>query len=408
VQLLSAYLANNTIAARDVPDLIRSVRGALVEQKPPVLVKAEAPAVTPAVSVRKSLASSEHILSMIDGKPYRVLRRHVAAHGLTPESYRALFNLPEDYPMVAPGYAASRRALARQIGFGAPNRTPDIRGDEGAAVLAQSAVEPAAAKVRSSKPVEEFPQGEPNPSSQQAEEEGRAKSRSVSAMGPVSLNADSNRTEEPVKKGAMPTRVKAKDPRSDYGAAQMKGSTSRVTEEPRRRTRLSLFTGRSAKTDVQSHQNGTAVATMNPTGIFDLDGGSQASAASAAASGGEVAMALAPGLPTGGDEQDSVVIKGTSPRLTVMEAIARKQAVTAIYNGAVIKLAPHQIFERHEDLFLTALNLSKNWRADEERRLGQFKLAGLKDVKLLEEAIAPLPSYDGTLPRPEDSLILSI
>jgi hypothetical protein len=91
-----------------------------------------------------------------------------------------------------------------------------------------------------------------------------------------------------------------------------------------------------------------------------------------------------------------------------MEAIARKRAVTALYNGAVIKLAPHQIFERHGDLFVTALNLSKNWRADEERRLGQFKLAGLKDVTPLEEAIASLPSYDGKLPRPEDILILSI
>ncbi|WP_233203706.1 hypothetical protein [Novosphingobium sp. HII-3] len=74
----------------------------------------------------------------------------------------------------------------------------------------------------------------------------------------------------------------------------------------------------------------------------------------------------------------------------------------------MIKLAPHQIFERHGDLFLTALNLGKKWRADEERRLGQFKFAGLKDVVLLEEAIVGLPSFAGLLPRHDDRLILSI
>lgn len=107
-------------------------------------------------------------------------------------------------------------------------------------------------------------------------------------------------------------------------------------------------------------------------------------------------------------KQDGAVVEGTSPRLTLMEAIARKRAVKALYNAAVIKLAPHQIFDRHGDLFLTALNLSKNWRNDEERRLGQFKFAGLKDVELLEEAITTLPSFDGMLPRTDDVLILSI
>jgi predicted transcriptional regulator len=72
----------------------------------------------PAVSVRKSLASKDHIISMIDGKPYKTLRRHLAGHGLTPEQYRERYGLKGDYPMVAPSYSEQRRAMAKTIGLG--------------------------------------------------------------------------------------------------------------------------------------------------------------------------------------------------------------------------------------------------------------------------------------------------
>ncbi|WP_230483921.1 MucR family transcriptional regulator [Sphingomonas sp. Leaf21] len=72
----------------------------------------------PAVSVRKSLASKDHIVSMIDGKPYKTLRRHLATHGLTPEEYRDRYGLKSDYPMVAESYSESRRAMAKKIGLG--------------------------------------------------------------------------------------------------------------------------------------------------------------------------------------------------------------------------------------------------------------------------------------------------
>lgn len=77
---------------------------------------------TPAVSVRKSLASKDHIISMIDGKPYRALRRHLSTHGLTPEEYRARYNLKPDYPMVAESYSAQRREMAKKIGLGSKGR----------------------------------------------------------------------------------------------------------------------------------------------------------------------------------------------------------------------------------------------------------------------------------------------
>lgn len=95
-------------------------------------------------------------------------------------------------------------------------------------------------------------------------------------------------------------------------------------------------------------------------------------------------------------------------RLMIMEAIARQQAVTACYNGAQIKLAPHLLFERHGDLYTSALNLSKGWRTDDERRLGQFKLAGLVATELLDEGFDPLPSYNAAAPRAGDTLILAI
>jgi predicted transcriptional regulator len=71
----------------------------------------------PAVTVEESLASKDHILSMIDGKPYKALRRHVAAYGLTPQQYRERYRLHPTYPMVAENHSATRRELARRIGL---------------------------------------------------------------------------------------------------------------------------------------------------------------------------------------------------------------------------------------------------------------------------------------------------
>lgn len=94
--------------------------------------------------------------------------------------------------------------------------------------------------------------------------------------------------------------------------------------------------------------------------------------------------------------------------MTLMEAIARKKTILASYNGGRLKLAPHLLFERHNDLFVSALNLSKVWRADEEPRLGQFKLAGLVSPELLDETFAPLPGFKPMPPRPDDALLLAV
>jgi len=66
---------------------------------------------------------------MIDGKPYKTLRRHLATNGLTPQEYRERYGLKADYPMVAPAYSESRSAMAKTIGLG---RKPKAAADDAA------------------------------------------------------------------------------------------------------------------------------------------------------------------------------------------------------------------------------------------------------------------------------------
>ncbi|WP_299111291.1 MucR family transcriptional regulator [uncultured Bradyrhizobium sp.] len=130
-ELTIAWLGNNSnrVAADDVPAFLRAMHATITElgAKGGATDTAsdeseEAEQFTPAVTVRKSLASKDHILSMIDGKPYKTLRRHLSTHGLTPEEYRQRYNLKADYPMVAETYSEQRRAMAVKIGLGSKGR----------------------------------------------------------------------------------------------------------------------------------------------------------------------------------------------------------------------------------------------------------------------------------------------
>lgn len=115
--VVSSYLAGNRLGSAELPGLIASVHAAFERiQNPPPEAAEELNA--PAVSVRKSLANRDKIVSMIDGKPYTSLRPHLAKNGLTPEQYRQRYRLPADYPMVAPGYSERRSLLAKALGLG--------------------------------------------------------------------------------------------------------------------------------------------------------------------------------------------------------------------------------------------------------------------------------------------------
>jgi predicted transcriptional regulator len=130
-ELTIAWLGNqnNRAAAEDVPAFLRTMHATVTElasagSSAPVLGGTDAASedFVPAVTARKSLASKDHIISMIDGKPYKTLRRHLSTNGLTPEQYRERYNLKADYPMVAESYSEVRRAMAHRIGLGQKGR----------------------------------------------------------------------------------------------------------------------------------------------------------------------------------------------------------------------------------------------------------------------------------------------
>jgi predicted transcriptional regulator len=118
--IVAAHVSNNSVAVSDLPVLIQNVHGALTGLGTPAAepeVKQE-----PAVSVRSSV-KPDYIVCLEDGKKLKMLKRHLMTHyQMTPEQYRAKWNLPADYPMVAPNYAEQRRTLAKKIGLGTKRR----------------------------------------------------------------------------------------------------------------------------------------------------------------------------------------------------------------------------------------------------------------------------------------------
>lgn len=123
--IVSAHVANNSVAPGDIATLITNVHAALSGLGKAVPV--EEPKLQPAVSVRASV-KPDHIVCLEDGKKLKMLKRHLATHyQLTPEQYRAKWSLPADYPMVAPDYAEKRRTLAKQIGLGRKPKAPEVK-----------------------------------------------------------------------------------------------------------------------------------------------------------------------------------------------------------------------------------------------------------------------------------------
>lgn len=118
--IVSSYVANNNLQAAELPGLIASVHASLAALGQPAPAVVEDTRATPA-QIRKSV-TPDHLISFLDGKPYRSLKRHLTSQGLTPAEYRQKFGLPPDYPMVAASYAAQRSALAKSLGLGQRRR----------------------------------------------------------------------------------------------------------------------------------------------------------------------------------------------------------------------------------------------------------------------------------------------
>ncbi|WP_343564500.1 MucR family transcriptional regulator [Kiloniella sp. b19] len=114
--LVAAHVSNNSVAIADLPQLIRDVYSTLSQLGVEAPQEPERP--VPAVPIKKSV-TPEFIVCLEDGKKLKMLKRHLkTAYNMTPEEYRDRWNLPQDYPMVAPNYAKQRSSLAKQIGLG--------------------------------------------------------------------------------------------------------------------------------------------------------------------------------------------------------------------------------------------------------------------------------------------------
>ena len=116
-QIVAAYVGRNAVEQADLPKLITEVHKAL-EQVSAQGVKEEGNEPRPPVSVKKSI-TPDYLICLEDGKKFKSLKRHLRTHfNLSPEQYREKWNLPPDYPMVAPNYANSRSKLAKNMGLG--------------------------------------------------------------------------------------------------------------------------------------------------------------------------------------------------------------------------------------------------------------------------------------------------
>ncbi len=121
--IVVAFLANNKLEPVAVPEVIGATHAALVQLTAPQVEAITEPAreKPTRAAIRKSM-TEEGIVSFLDGKTYRTLKRHLTTRGYTPDSYREAFGLPDDYPIVAPGYSAVRSAQAKAIGLGAKRK----------------------------------------------------------------------------------------------------------------------------------------------------------------------------------------------------------------------------------------------------------------------------------------------
>jgi predicted transcriptional regulator len=119
-QIVSAHVSNNSIQAEALPALILSVYKTLTGTG---VEPVQAEKRQPAVPVKRSVFP-DYIICLEDGKKLKMLKRHLkTAYDMTPDQYRARWELPPSYPMVAPNYAEHRSSLAKKIGLG---RKPSV------------------------------------------------------------------------------------------------------------------------------------------------------------------------------------------------------------------------------------------------------------------------------------------
>lgn len=141
VDVVAAYVSNNSLPSADLPTLITSIHEALhaIGSGPVAASDETVERPTPA-QIRKSIRP-DGLISFIDGKSYKTLKRHLTKHGLDPQNYRERYGLPSDYPTTSANYSAQRSALAKSLGLGQPGRVQ--QGGKEAAPADTAAAAPA-------------------------------------------------------------------------------------------------------------------------------------------------------------------------------------------------------------------------------------------------------------------------
>ncbi|MGI9505847.1 MAG: MucR family transcriptional regulator [Geminicoccaceae bacterium] len=117
-EIVGAYVRHHSVASADLPGLIATVGKELagLGQAPAESEEQKKP--SPAVPIKRSV-TPDYIICLEDGKKLKMLKRHLLTrYDMTPDDYRRRWGLKDDYPMVAPSYAAQRSKLAKQIGLG--------------------------------------------------------------------------------------------------------------------------------------------------------------------------------------------------------------------------------------------------------------------------------------------------
>lgn len=139
--LLTAYVSNNQVPVEDFKEMIAPFMAAATGTQAPVAAATPAPTISAPVDEKPPVYQPEkpkrdpkseqeiaesvgqhHIVSFIDGRPYKTLRRHIGANGMTEMEYKSYYGLPNDYPMVAPSYSQARSQMSKDLGLGRPRK----------------------------------------------------------------------------------------------------------------------------------------------------------------------------------------------------------------------------------------------------------------------------------------------
>jgi predicted transcriptional regulator len=120
--VVAAYVSKNSLRPADLPALLADVHAAIAAlNSAPASAEPKVEKLTPS-QIRKSI-TPDALISFIDGKPYKTLKRHVAGNGMTMDEYRERYGLPRDYPSVAASYSEQRSKLALALGLGNQRRS---------------------------------------------------------------------------------------------------------------------------------------------------------------------------------------------------------------------------------------------------------------------------------------------